>query len=239
LHVSRQKQGSIEAKLKRAGNPWGINPMEFVILKIGFAVVGLVFGAGTYYLIYSSISFIPWYVYVIAFTIVGFLLPDYDLKKKGDARMAEFQKQLPDALDILNIQATVNKSLPSCFQAIAPRLEPGLVKDELTVVASDISSGRKMENALKAFADRAPSTDVEAFVNVIIQASAMHTDPAEALRERAQTTRDERIARIDKKIASLSSRIMIYLSPTMIMSLVLVAVAPSLQTTISALGGSL
>jgi Flp pilus assembly protein TadB len=239
MRVSRNHEGAITDRIRRAGNPWGINAIEFIVLKIGFAVVGLGFGAATYYLIYDSVSFIPWYVYVLGFAVLGFFLPDYDLKKKGDARMLEFRKQLPNAIDFLIIESSVVQNMSSSLVAIAPMLEDGLVKNELTIVASDLNAGRTLESSLRAFAERAPSSDIEAFVNVIIQASIMDTDATNALQERARTSREERIAFIDQKLASLSSRIMIYLSPSMILSLVIVSIAPSLTTIMSTFSGSI
>lgn len=234
-HVSRVREKSVEARLRRAGNPWGITPTELRVLKIGTAVVGVLVGFMTYFYIKDTAYFIPWYVYAIITGLVGFKLPDVQLTKKEEARMLAFRKELPEALDLIIIANSVQSSIQSAIKTITPLLKDGVVKEEFSQVCKDLRSGRPLDQALSGMAERAPSAEVEGFVSTVIQATTNGQDVTDALRRRSAAMRAEYIALLDRKIASLSSRIMIYLSPTMIIGLMLVAVAPSLSSIVGSL----
>lgn len=237
VHTSREKEGSINARIRRAGNPWGINAAEFIILKIGCAVAGIGLGAICYVAVKDYVTYLPWFVFVLAFGALGYIYPDHTLSKKANERIQAFRKELPEALDLLVISNSVSNSMEASLQTITPLLKRGIVKDEFEVVCKDLQAGRGLTSALTNLAERAPTPEIEAFVNVVIQAQTTGTDMTEALRRRSKTSRQEFIAMLDQKIASLETKIMAVLMPTMVMSLTVVAVAPSLQSILGSLGG--
>lgn len=237
VHTSRVKEGSITARIRRAGNPWGINATEFVVLKIGCAVAGIVLGGVCYLAVKDYVKYVPWFVFILAFGALGYIFPDHTLSKKEEERVHAFRKELPRALDLLVISSSVSNSMESSFQTITPLLQRGIVRDEFEVVCKDLAAGRGLTASLTNLAERAPTPEIEAFVNVIIQAQTTGSDMTEALRRRSKTSRQEFIAMLDQKIASLETRIMAVLMPTMVMALTVVAVAPSLQSILGSLGG--
>ena len=237
VKISRVRENSINGRIRRAGNPWGINAIEFVVLKIGCAVAGLVFGFVCYLAVKDYLTYIPWFVFVLAFGLLGYIYPDHVLSKKEAERTHAFRKELPEALDLLVISMSVSNSMEASMITITPLLKRGIVKDEFEIVCKDLEAGRGITSALQNLTERAPSPDIEAFVNVVIQAQSTGTDMTAALRRRAKTSRQEYIALLDTKIASLESKIMAMLTPTMVMALTIVAVAPSLQSIMGSLGG--
>lgn len=235
VRVNRVKEHSMAERLRRSGNPWNITPEEFMIIKIGGCVFGCVFGLLTYFLIKDFIAWLPWYVYMIAMGLVGFLLPDRKCSKLEEQRQLAFRKELPEALDLLIIANSVDSAMPDSIRKITPLLKDGIVKDEFKTVSADLNAGRPLDQALTGMAERAPSPEIEGFVSTVIQANEQGQDVTDALRRRAKASRAEYIALLDRKIASLSSRIMIALSPTMILAMMLVAVGPSLSSIVGAL----
>lgn len=234
---NRAKTGALTAKIKRAGTPFGIGPLEFNVLRIGCILAGFLFGVVAWVACKDSIEWIPSWVIIAAFGLLGWWYPSHWLTKLGDRREHAFRKELPEALDLLVISTSVSNSMQMSIPKITPLLKDGIVKDEFQLVSKDLAAGRSLTDALNSMSDRSPSPDIEAFVNAVIQAQSTGTDISDTLRRRSKTSRQEYIALLDTKIASLESKIMMMLTPTMVMALTLVAIAPSLTTIFGSLGG--
>jgi pilus assembly protein TadC len=237
VKTNRVKEGSISARLRRAGNPWGVTVTEFLVLKIGACVAGILLGVFAYFAAKDYIS-IPAPVFILAFGAVGYIYPDHTLSKKEKERTIAFRRELPDALELLVDSTSVMNSIEAAMPSVTPLLREGIVKQEFQRVCDDLDAKRGIVDALTDMAERAPSPDIEAFVNIVIQSKTTGTDITQALLRRAKTSRQEYIALIDNKIASLESKIMAMLMPTMVGALMVVAVGPSLVSIFGALGGS-
>lgn len=237
VRTDRVKEGSINARLRRAGNPWGVNATEFMVLKVGSCVAGLILGAVLWFLMKDYMS-IPVYVFMIACALFGYIYPDRVLSKREKQRVISFRKELPEALELLVDSMSVSNSMEIAMPKITPLLKDGLVKQEFTRVCDDLKAKRGLVEALTDLSERAPSADIEAFVNIVIQARRTGTDITAALLRRSKTSRQEYIALLDNRIASLESKIMAMLMPTMTGALICVSVGPSLVSIFGALGGS-
>lgn len=238
--MNREKSGKIAAKLKRAGNPWGITPVEFVVLKFSIALAAFVGGVLAGILLANCgvdmIEKVPWFVYPVVFAVGGFFAPDYQLKVISEQRELAFKKDLPEALDLIIISMSTNNNVDGAIKQMTPLLKDGIVKNEFQTVKQDLMANDTLEHALEQMSERTPSADLEAFVNAVIMASNDQNDPTDALKRRAATSRAEYINLLDQKIASLESRIMIYLSPTLLLSMVIVSIAPSMSTLMGSFG---
>ena len=237
VKTDRVKEGSLTARLRRAGNPWGVNATEFIVLRIVTAMIGATLGLFAWFGV-SDYTFIPWFVFVIACAALGYIYPSYKLNKMEKSRNIAFRKELPDALELLVDATSISNSIESAIPRVTPRLREGVVKQEFQLVCNDLKAKRGIVEALTAMSERAPSPDIEAFVNIVIQAQTTGTPVSEALLRRAKTSRQEYIALLDNRIASLDSKIMAMLMPTMIGALSIVAVGPSLVSIVGALGGN-
>lgn len=237
VQQNREKNSHLQMKLRRAGSPFNMGPVEFNVLRIGCIVAGLAFGVLAWVAVKDYMVWFPSWVIIAMFGLLGWWYPGRWLTKLGDQREHLFRKELPEALDLLVISTSVSNSIGASIQTITPYLQDGVVKDEFTLVSKDLRAGRSVADSLRSMSDRAPSPDIEAFVNAVIQAQDTGTDMADTLRRRSKTSRQEYIALLDTKIASLDTKIMAMLMPTMVSSLILVAVAPSLSSIFSSLGG--
>src|SRR6267143_7088370 len=95
----KQRQDMLN-KLELAGRPGNLTPEDFMAVRLVaaaiFAALGLLVGLLLGNVIYLLIS-------AVAGLILGYYAPVLWLKQKVDARRAEVQKGLPDALDLLVI----------------------------------------------------------------------------------------------------------------------------------------
>src|SRR6516225_5609631 len=84
-------------RLELAGRPGNLTPEDFVAVRLVaaaiFAALGLLLG-----LLFGNVVYLV--ISLVAGTIHGYYAPVVWLKQKVDARRADIQKGLPDALDL-------------------------------------------------------------------------------------------------------------------------------------------
>lgn len=220
----------LERKLNRAGNPWKVTTIEFIVLKYTFMIGGIIIGFGLYWALSDVTDVIPWFGYPILCGLFGFSLPDLQYQSSANARVLAFKKELPEALDMLVISTSAGSAFKQALREIAPLLNEGVVKEEFMRVNKDIDAGNTTVGALENMAKRAPNADTEAFLKAVRQAEeyGSSADITQTLRARAEANREEYNAFVENKIAKLSSHMMAILAPTLIGSLIILCLAPTI-----------
>lgn len=229
----RQKPSSrerLERRLGSAGNPWHVTAVEYIVLRYAFLVIGLVVGFVLYWVMGTGIA-IPWMIWPIVGGGVGYFIPDYVYDRATKERTLRFKIELPEALDLLAIATSAGSTFKVAMHEVVPLLRPGVVKDELAKVDSDITSGNTVVGSLNNLASRAPNPDTRAFVKAIKQAEeyGSKTDISKTLRARADTNREEYNSYVENKIAKMASEMMGVLTPTIIIPLCIISLAPVLS----------
>lgn len=232
LRKKPDARSRLEQKINKAGNPWKVTPMEFIVLKYTLMIGGIVMGLFIFWAVGPYVgNMIPWFVYPIFGGLFGFVIPDLQYKMSADERTLQFKKMLPEALDMLVISTSAGSAFKQAMTEVVPLLQPSVVKDELAKVNQDVAGGNTMVGALENMAKRAPNPDTEAFVKAIKQAEeyGSSADITQTLRARADTNREEYNAYVENKIAKLASHMMAVLAPTLIGALGIVCLAPMLS----------
>jgi tight adherence protein C len=236
LSAAAQNMGSdkIELLLIRSGNPWKIRPEEFLGIQVLFAAIGL-FG-GILMAAFSPIAAVPGIVWMLGFPLAGYLIPYSYHNTLKENRSKEVQKQLPEALDLLVITLASGQNFEPALSQVAPTLPNGLLKEEIIKVNYELAAGRGIEASLLDFARRASSDEVEAFAKAVSQAQRLGSDVSETLVNQATSARAAYESRIEKKISRLSSIMMVPLVFTMIPSLMLIILAPTMSQLTTGMG---
>ena len=94
-----------------------------------------------------------------------------------------------------------------------------------------------MESALNNFASRVPSESIKAFSKALNNANRLSVSVVDILSSRSDTSRKELELEIEKRISTLDTKVMMVLSPTAMLSIMIVALAPSVQTLLNAFNG--
>lgn len=225
--ANSKKHDKTRELLIRSGNPWKIRAEEFLGIQVLFAAIG--FFIALVMTIWSPIPAVPSIVWLIGFPGAGFAIPYSYHNSLRESRSKEIQKQLPEALDLLVITLASGQNFEPALAQVAPTLPKGLLRDELVTINHELGAGRSMEEALMEFAGRASSDEVESFAKAVSQAQRLGSDVSETLENQALSARGAYEARIEKKIARLTSIMMIPLVFTMIPSLILIIIAPVLM----------
>lgn len=225
--MSDKQRSAVEDLLLRSGNPWNIRPEEFLGTQVLFTFVGTI--AGIVLAFFELIPGVPPLACIPVLAIVGYLIPFSYHNTRKEARVKEIQKQLPEALDLLVITLSSGQNFEPSLRSVVPRLPDGLLKEELQRTVLEIRSGRSLDSALTGFADRSASDESASFAKAIVQAQKLGSDVSTTLELQAQSARRSYEARLEKKIARLSTTMFIPLIGTMLPAMLLIFTAPALM----------
>ena len=132
--------------------------------------------------------------------IVGFYLPTIWLYFRGEARKAQIQTALPDALDLLVVCVEAGLGLNAAIERVGQEIQiasPAL-SDELLLSNQEIRTGLARADALRRLARRSGVDDIYALVAMLIQADKLGTSIAQSLRAHAESMRTKRRQRAEQ-----------------------------------------
>jgi tight adherence protein B len=159
----------------------------------GFGVLGFVLGI--------NFGFMWGLILSVTFSLLGYRLPGIIIKAVFQHRLAKFEKQLVDAL---NMMANAIKSGLSFMQVIQ-LLEKELPKpasDEFAMVLKENRIGVNLNDALLNMTKRVPSDDLFMIMNSVVTLSQQGGDLSEAFETIAFTIRERQ--RVQEKIKTLA-----------------------------------
>lgn len=226
------KLGGIDRLFKQSGNPWKLTPVEFVVLKYVLGIVGVIAGLLLSVALFTQGMKLPAIGALILVPLLGYNYPVRYYNSLAINRENKFKSQLPEAIDYLTLSLSGGGySLASAFEKVLEYLpNDSIIKNEFNMIVEDLKSGKTMENALLAFADRAPSDGVKAFAKALNNANKLSVSQVDILKTRAIESRRALENEIDKRIATLDSRITMIFSPSAAISLGITVLAPTMHT---------
>jgi tight adherence protein B len=136
-----------ELLLQQADLP--LRPAELLLYAPVFAVMAFVLGA----LLFDPV------VALILGAVVG-ALPFVYVTRKRDARLKQFERQLPDTLSLLSGAMRAGFSFMQGLETVADE-SSGAMRRELQRVFTEARLGRALEDALEETAKRMKSSDLE------------------------------------------------------------------------------
>lgn len=213
-----------------SGNPWGITIHEFILLKFLLCAIGIIIGVLLSVFLYITtrnlILAIP---VAIAAPFLGFNYPNNVYDSSTKSRQSSFKADLPEAIDYLTMALSGGGySLPTAFEKTLEYLPDNVVREEFQIIVNDLQSGKTMETALNDFANRVPSEGIRSFAKALNNANKLSVSMIEILKSRSYASRKELQLEIEKRVATLPTRVMLVLSPSAAFAVILVAVMPSI-----------
>jgi tight adherence protein C len=185
---------SIAKRLLSAGLQSRINATQFLALKGGLALGGLVM------MFLFALATTP----VVGFLLApfaagcGFFLPDVFLTFQIRARREAIRAQLPDALDLLAVSVEAGLGFDGAVTKLTEHMDGPLV-DEFALTLGEIRIGESRHEALKKFTERVPTPEVAAFVHSVIQADQLGISLGRILRVQGADSRLRRQAAAEEK----------------------------------------
>lgn len=138
----------------------------------------------------------------LAFAIVVLVLPTLIISKQRDRRIAKFEEQLPEALDIMARALQAGIPFLETFKLIGEEMRPP-ISSEFGRVFSDINFGTPMKTAFLGLIERVPSVSLNTLVTAVIIQHESGGRMAEILDKIAEVIRGR--FRLERKVKSLSA----------------------------------
>jgi tight adherence protein C len=130
---------------------------------------------------------------VVMACFLGYIIPDFWLKRKIKQRKFAIRRFLPETVDILGLCVEAGLDFTSALRWIVEKkIYSNPMIEELTVVLEEIKWGKPRAQALRDLAKRVEVTEVSSFVHLLIQAERMGTPVSEAFGIISEDTRLQR-----------------------------------------------
>lgn len=127
-------------------------------------------------------------------TLGGYALPDLLVYNRGTKRGEEISRELPDALDLLNLCVESGLSLQAALSRVSESND-GPVAVEFARVLQEMQVGVSRHDAFESLASRTKQQDLRRFVTAMLQVDQLGIPVASVLREQAMEMRLKRKAR--------------------------------------------
>ncbi|MCK9431147.1 MAG: type II secretion system F family protein [Candidatus Omnitrophica bacterium] len=164
-----------------------ISPVAFfnlkILLCITFALLTIIiFG-----------KFEP--LFMIIAVGIGYVVPDFYLKRKISKRKYLIARGLPETVDLLGLCIEAGLDFVNAVKWIIDKTPSTPMTEELAFVLEEIKWGKPRIQSLKDMAHRLDIPELSSFVQTIIQAERMGTPVAEAFTILSEDTRSQRFHR--------------------------------------------
>ena len=192
-------------RLELAGRPGNLTPEDFAAVRLVAAAlvgaVGLLIGLLLANPVYLVIA-------LVAGVILGYYLPVLWLKQKVDARKAEIQKALPDALDLLVICVDAGLGFDAALARVTDKYKNAL-SELLAKALREVSLGRPRLEALDEMGRNSGVEDLHNFIQAVIQSEQFGTGIGKILRIQADEMRRRRRQRAQERGAQATLKMML------------------------------
>lgn len=236
LKQKKRRNQKLNRLFITSGNPWNITLTEYFVIQVFLGLSGLILGGLASIVLMNRAPIALLTLGVIGLAILGYNYPTIYYKSVSEDRTKAFKYELPGAIDFLRIALSGGQTgLPQAITLTTKYLDDGVMKDEFTKITEALQSGKSLTVALDEFAKRAPTEGIQAFVKSLNNATQMSADVMEILKNRAEASRKELKAEVDKKIASLDVKILMVFGPMAYSSVLIVVLAPTATTLLNLL----
>ena len=190
--------GTEELNLQLMRADWKITATEYMLMRIGLMVVGLLIG----WLFFGSI------LSGLAGAILANLFPGILLRRAANRRQIKFESQLVDVLVLITGAVKTGFSLLQAMEVVEREIEPP-ASDEFRRVHTEIGLGISLSQALDNLSARMQNQDLDLVVTAVkIHAqvggnlSTMLEAVTETVRERDRLFREARVITTQQRYTS-------------------------------------
>jgi len=193
LRRSAEGKPTLSEDLARAG--LNITPAEYLLIRIGAVALGALIG-----LFRFGISIGP-----VVIAAVGFVIPPLVVNYLQRRRQNMFNDQLTGMLQLLSNSLKTGYAIDRALETVASKSQPP-VSTEFERVATEITLGTSVEDALSALLLRINSPDLEFIVTAILLHTRVGGNLAEVLVNISDTLRDRLQTKRDMSVLTAQSR---------------------------------
>jgi tight adherence protein B len=184
----------LDRMLQQAGS------QQLVAALVAFCLIGFVLG-----LLLALWLHMPWLGVLVA-ACGGAALPLLRLARARATRMARFERQLPEALDMMSRAMRAGHAFPTALKLVADEVSAPL-GEEFKAAFDEVNFGVAMADALANLAQRVPSMDLQYFVVAVLIQRESGGNLTELLSSIANIIRDRHKLAGQVRVLSAEGRI--------------------------------
>ena len=160
---------------------------------------------------------------------ICFLVPNMVLGLRRRSRSQKIRRNLPDAIDLLEICVSAGMGLDMAWNAVAEevrRVNPPLADEmELTNLEINLGSGRAV--AMRHMAERTGAEEISSLVALLVQAERFGASIVDALTTFADTMREMRSSRAEEAAEKMTVKMLFPMVLFIFPPLLIVMVGPA------------
>ncbi len=167
----------------------------------------------------------PWFALLVFILVLP--LPYLKLKKDAEARLLQFEQQLPDALDVISRALRAGNPFVETLRVVAEEMDDPIAT-EFGITFSDLNYGVSIRSGFMALLERIPNVGLAAMVTAVLVQRETGGNMAEILDRIASVLRQR--MRFQRRLKTLTaegrmSATILVLMP-FVLALVLAFIAP-------------
>lgn len=163
--------------------------------------------------------------------------PEMRIKKMIKVREKDFEKNFPDAIDMLSVCVEAGLGLDAAMERVGKEFKTfsPTVGYEFIRLSQDVSSGITKQEALKNLTKRIRCKDLQSFVALIIQSETLGTGIAQPLQVYCDTLRSRKKQRVEELVQTSSVKMTIPMVLFLLPAMFIVILYPSVIKLLEAL----
>jgi tight adherence protein B len=182
--------GSLDATLARTGN--ALEPLSELLARSGLKMTLGTLILASIFVALAAMAVVSRFVPGVAMLGAGAaaaVLPYFFVKHVATKRLAVFEEQFPEAVDLIARALRAGHALPTALQMVSDEI-PAPVGAEFRLLFDQQNFGMSLPEALKAFGSRIPLIDARFFVTAVLTQREMGGNLSEVLDKLSAVIRD-------------------------------------------------
>lgn len=175
-------------------------------------------------------------VALCAVALLAWLLPATAIKRRGQQRLDEIDRTLPELIDVLTATIEAGLGFAGSLALCAERFE-GALGQELRLTLREQTMGLSTNAALVNLGERCDTPSVRAFVRAVSQGESLGVSIGAMMRNLATETRKRRRALAYERIHKAPVKMLFPLVLLIFPALLIVLLYPALHNVLTTLGG--
>ncbi len=189
----------LERKMEMAGERG--KSVDVVLTEKIVSAAVFFFSSFVVILILFSPSFSFLIILSLIFSIIGFFFKDFSLHGEIRKRHYAIQRDLGDALDQLTTAVLAGLGFNAAIQYVTEAMHPCPLKEEFSLMLSELRLGKKRTEALRDLADRTQHPDLTLFAITIAHGEELGAPITQTLSSLADEVRRKRWDQAEERAA--------------------------------------
>lgn len=227
---SSKPSKGLREQLTQAGYHSANAAAVYIGVKILLLVSGLM--AGGALLLPMSLRADMKFLLIGGSGVIPFLTPNAVVSSRRRSRTQSIRRNLPDAVDLLEICASAGMGIDQAWNAVTERVREvnPVLADEMALTNLEIHLGATRVDAMRHMAIRTGADELSTLVAVLVQSERFGTSISEALQEFARFMRESRSQKTEESAEKMSVKLIFPMVMCIFPAAIMVMAGPAFIT---------